>query len=67
MPDHGNGTWSCDLCREGPWEKAWSDADAAREHALAFGHLPAVDSPVVCDECYERVVRYHQGRIARKR
>ena len=50
-----NNTFTCSLCQH-TFEKEWTEDEAVTELVETFGHLPAEDLCVVCDDCYQAVM-----------
>jgi hypothetical protein len=54
-------TFTCALCGETK-EKGQTDDEAAAEFVEAFGREIAENDPLVCDDCYERVMTWRSTR-----
>ena len=48
--------YECAVCR-GVFEKGWSDEEALEEKTELFGAVPAEECSVVCDDCFEILMR----------
>lgn len=54
-------TYVCAEC-EGTFETDWDDDEARGEHRDNFGVAPeALAAEVVCDDCYQRLMRRLNG------
>ena len=49
-------TYTCAACG-GTFEEAWTDEEAAVEYQEVFGHLATSSMAVVCDDCYNAMVK----------
>ena len=52
--------YTCAACNE-TFLKSWADEEALKEFKDHFGHAPAPDDPVVCDDCYRKIMRFNEG------
>jgi hypothetical protein len=43
--------YKCDICQN-VYEKGWTDEEAEQEVKEIWGHIPAEDRAVICDDCF---------------
>jgi DNA-directed RNA polymerase subunit RPC12/RpoP len=48
--------YQCAVCQD-VFESDWSDEEAVQEFEGAFAGAPVEDSAVVCDNCYNRIMK----------
>lgn len=51
-----SNTFTCEDCR-GTFDKAWTDEEATAESVAIWGALESADAAVVCDDCFETLMR----------
>lgn len=53
-------TYVCDECGE-TYEAGWSDEEAIAEMKKEFGDIPKEDRAIVCDHCYNQLMKEIKG------
>jgi hypothetical protein len=50
-------SYTCDACG-GTFESEWTEAEAAAEYSIEFAKEKAagMDTAVICDDCYEKLM-----------
>jgi len=56
--------YQCANCKE-IFEKGWSDEEAKKECEDHFGCCLQPDDPVVCDDCYKKIMDYNENPLTR--
>jgi len=44
-------------------DETWSEESAKEEYEKTFGEPPSAATSLVCDDCYEKIMRYHDHPI----
>ena len=53
-------TYQCHVCKE-TFEEDWTEEEAEKELQENFPGFKKEECEVVCDDCYERFMKYHKG------